>query len=63
MDDWHRLNYQLQIESLITEREMMKTANEHRAMQGYSQAYGDEAFLNVQKCFEALLNSLRNDPS
>lgn len=63
MDDWHRLNYQLQIESLITEREMMKAANEHRAMQGYTQAYGEEAFLGVQKSFEALLETLRTKDS
>lgn len=48
----------LAMESLISQREMMKAANEHRAMQGYSQAYGEESFYVNAKEFEAILNEL-----
>ncbi len=59
MNGWHLLSIRLQMESLITEREAMKAMNEHRAMQGLAQAYGEEAFVKVQGCFEALINDLR----
>jgi hypothetical protein len=31
----------------LAEIEAMKAANQHREMQGYTQAYGEEAFLEV----------------
>ena len=60
MNEWQLLQIRLQMESLITERAMMLAANEHRAMQGFSQAYGDDSFSNLQQCFESLLNTMRD---
>lgn len=48
----------LAMESLISQREMMKAANDHRAMQGYSQAYGEESFDANYKEFLAILENL-----
>jgi hypothetical protein len=47
------------MESLITEREGMLALNKHREMQGFSYAYGEEAFTRVQQRFENLIADLR----
>jgi hypothetical protein len=57
--NWHHLRITLNMETLITEREMMKAANEHRAMQGFTQAYGEEHFSNLAAGFTALADELR----
>lgn len=59
MDEQRLLNIRLQMEVLITEREGMIALNKHRDMQGYSQAYGEDAFLRVQEAFQHLVNATR----
>lgn len=44
MSEWHYLHIRLEMERLNTQRLSMVAENEHRAMQGLSQAYGEEAF-------------------
>lgn len=36
-----------QAAAMLAELESMKAANVHRAMQGFSQAYGEDAFLHL----------------
>ena len=43
LEDWHIRNW-VSAQMIMVEVEGMKAENEHRKMQGLSQAYGEEAF-------------------
>lgn len=59
MSEWHLLNWRVRLEALITEREAMLAANVARLAHGYAQAYGEEAFIEVQKAIVSLDEQMR----
>ena len=59
MDEQRLLSIRIQMEVLVTEREAMIAANNHRAMQGFSQSYGEESFWKVQNAFAHLVSALQ----
>ena len=59
MSESRLLQIRVEMEMLITEREAMLAFNAHRAMQGFAQGYGEEAFARVQVGLEHLATALR----
>jgi hypothetical protein len=60
MDEYKLLNIRLQMESLITEREMMIQDNNERTLTpGLCRAYSPDDFIRIQQCFEGLIADLR----
>jgi len=61
MDDWHYLNIRIQMEELITEREMMIAENQQRIHSGESLAYTGEEFSSVMTNLTRLREVLIHD--
>jgi len=60
MDSWQELLIKTQIEGLITEREAMIAANAERYANNKTQAYNEEAFQTLVKCFSGIEEYIRN---
>lgn len=59
MDAYHELNYRMQLEALISEREAMIVANKERELRGESPAYGEDHFNGIAHHMNLLLESMR----
>lgn len=61
MTEKHYLSIRLWMESLISEREAMRAANEDRARRNLPQAYPEDDFVTNSQSLMALVRALRGE--